>query len=340
MVGRQSSHDFSGPLGSLTPRVPSSSGSPQSGHDSGFFDVDILYTEALGQVMHRAQTDSHLSGLSRSKKSHAPWWPASTYVGKDDGSFAAPPSPSYAAPPPLPSYAAPPPLLPSRVPPPQVQSRVAPPPLPSYAAPPPFPSYAAPLAPSYVRSSYAPPPVRTTPSHVPVAYAPRALAPLLEVDEDVEIFVPYGRGLGWFGIAVAWLATMTLGATLATSVPAHAYTRSHVHVFTTAGVTPASTSPGAPLPSAAVVVSDTAWTAVPVQPSQPALAAPPPPAPAAPIAVAPPPVVAIPAPQRIVKAAPVAPPPPAPKPRAVPVAAAAPAPRPPVETANAAPPRA
>jgi len=61
---------------------------------------------------------------------------------------------------------------------------------------------------------------------------PRAIAPVaapfdeIDIEPDMELFMPAPR-IGWFGVAVAWLATTAIGATLATTVPAHAFARGH-----------------------------------------------------------------------------------------------------------------
>jgi hypothetical protein len=122
--------------------------------------------------------------------------------------------------------------------------------------------------------------------------SPVALAPLLEtdeIDEPIDLAEAFPRrrshGLGWFGIAVAWLATVTIGGTLATTVPAHAFTRSHVHVISMVGASAAPAALVVPAP-------DVAWTAVPV--AEPARAVEPPvartPPVVAPVAAAAPPV--------------------------------------------------
>jgi hypothetical protein len=58
------------------------------------------------------------------------------------------------------------------------------------------------------------------------------------------------RGLGWFGVAVAWLATVTMGALIATTLPAHAPTHVRALLVVTAPVAPliASAPPPAPEP--------------------------------------------------------------------------------------------
>jgi hypothetical protein len=109
---------------------------------------------------------------------------------------------------------------------------------------------------------------------------PRPLAPELEMEVPLDFGDPFaaprrrGRGLGWFGIAVAWLATVTIGAVLATTVPAHAFPRSNVRAAIAAASAATKASPSE---SALVVAPAAAWTAVPVTRSGPvalALAAP------------------------------------------------------------------
>jgi hypothetical protein len=46
------------------------------------------------------------------------------------------------------------------------------------------------------------------------------------------------RGLGWFGVAVAWLATVTMGASIATTLPGHALTRLRMGRAATIATTP------------------------------------------------------------------------------------------------------
>jgi hypothetical protein len=60
------------------------------------------------------------------------------------------------------------------------------------------------------------------------------------------------RGVGWFGVAVAWLATAVIGATVATTVPAHANVHTHL-----AAIAPVAAAPSAPLPVARPVAVPT-----------------------------------------------------------------------------------
>jgi hypothetical protein len=94
-----------------------------------------------------------------------------------------------------------------------------------------------------------------------------------ELDYDLAVPVdivdgftsPRPLGLGWFGVAVAWLATVTIGAILATTVPAHAFPRSSARTMVVA--TPAAPAVASDIASAPS--PDTAWTAVPIaQPVQ------------------------------------------------------------------------
>lgn len=54
------------------------------------------------------------------------------------------------------------------------------------------------------------------------------------------------RGIGWFGVAVAWLATVTMGASMATTLPGHALTHGKVAAWV---VPAAPATPPAVLPS-------------------------------------------------------------------------------------------
>jgi hypothetical protein len=173
---------------------------------------------------------------------------------------------------------------------------------------------------------------------------PRALAPELEMDVPVEFAsafeAPRSRGLGWFGVAVAWLATVTIGAILAISVPAHAFPRSRVRVVA-AMTTPVPAAPGLATAPAA------AWTAVPVALAAPAI----PVAPVVPVVPPPPAPIAASAPRRVTRPTSAPPPPapvvaharpagpsaPAPQATAV-VAATPPAPQPAPEKPRVAPP--
>jgi hypothetical protein len=121
--------------------------------------------------------------------------------------------------------------------------------------------------------------------------------PVVSFDLDADVPVELGnavearpsRGIGWFGVAVAWLATVTMGASIATTLPGHALTRLHlpVSVLPTPPAPPAppvAASPWspsvAPSPMAAmtgVSVSSPSPTVVPLTlvVSAPAMAAPP-----------------------------------------------------------------
>jgi hypothetical protein len=86
----------------------------------------------------------------------------------------------------------------------------------------------------------------------------------IEIDLTGEGFEPEqparivrARGVGWFGVAVAWLATAALGATVATSLPAHTVPRAApaLAVVATAPVLAPTPAPAAP-PS--LVVASTA----------------------------------------------------------------------------------
>jgi hypothetical protein len=77
-----------------------------------------------------------------------------------------------------------------------------------------------------------------------------------------------GRGVGWFGIAVAWLATTTTGALIATTVPAHVAARVRVAppvaTVTASPSSPATTNSAlhAPLAIPTPAVTAQAWTVV------------------------------------------------------------------------------
>jgi hypothetical protein len=167
---------------------------------------------------------------------------------------------------------------------------------------------------------------------------PRALAPELEMDVPVEFAsafeAPRSRGLGWFGVAVAWLATVTISAILAMSVPAHAFPSSRVRVV-------AATTPVVAAPPGLAAAPAAAWTAVPVALAAPAI----PVAAALPVASPPPAPIATVAPRRVMRPTPapatLAPVaharPAAPVPQATAVVAAPPPPQPAPEKPRVAP---
>jgi hypothetical protein len=123
--------------------------------------------------------------------------------------------------------------------------------------------------------------------------------PVVSFDFDAAVPVAFtrgvaarsSRGIGWFGVAVAWLATVTMGASLATTLPGHALTHPKGAgwvVPATPAAPPAvspSTLPVAPVPVAALpAVSASSLATTTVAPPALALAAP---ASAAPQAVSP-----------------------------------------------------
>jgi len=63
---------------------------------------------------------------------------------------------------------------------------------------------------------------------------------------------PRAYGIGWFGVFVAWLATATLGAAVATSLPAHESAR--IHATTAAAIARGTLRPVAAVPSAPAAV--------------------------------------------------------------------------------------
>jgi hypothetical protein len=125
------------------------------------------------------------------------------------------------------------------------------------------------------------------------------------------------RGLGWFGVAVAWLATVTTSALVATTLPAHAPT--HVRAL------PAVVAAPAPPP----VVSAPTLASPPLVAPAPLPVIPTIPLSAIPVVAVPAPAAAAPAPLAHVtpkKASPKAVAPPAPHARPAPAAAVVPAP--------------
>ncbi|MGO9836236.1 MAG: hypothetical protein ACLP1X_18705 [Polyangiaceae bacterium] len=60
---------------------------------------------------------------------------------------------------------------------------------------------------------------------------------------DLDLFLGRSRGVGWFGVAVAWMATTALGATIATTVPAHTLARGHASAPVVAATAPAAITP-------------------------------------------------------------------------------------------------
>jgi hypothetical protein len=95
------------------------------------------------------------------------------------------------------------------------------------------------------------------------AFAPAVAAPFA-FTRPPEVL--RSRGLGWFGVVVAWLATVTLGASIATTLPGHALTRLRLGPSSTT----ATTSPQVP-PLATVAPPVSAVAAV-----SPAMVNPPP----------------------------------------------------------------
>jgi len=72
------------------------------------------------------------------------------------------------------------------------------------------------------------------------------------IDPEPEPVVR-ARGVGWFGVAIAWLATAAIGAAAATMVPAHSVTifRGHAPLPVAPAIVPVAT-PAAPVPAVAV----------------------------------------------------------------------------------------
>jgi len=101
-------------------------------------------------------------------------------------------------------------------------------------------------------------------------WVPESQPRLLDlVVDDAPRYYARVRGVGWFGVAVAWLATMTTGVLIATTVPAHVAARAHVAAPVAAVVAPPgshATSTSAPppallaTPSSAVTAQG--WTVV------------------------------------------------------------------------------
>jgi hypothetical protein len=69
--------------------------------------------------------------------------------------------------------------------------------------------------------------------------------------EDVQALEAAGvlpvRGVGWFGVAVAWLVTAVVGVTLATTVPAHAVVLGRLPATAVAPSEPSVSHPAAPV---------------------------------------------------------------------------------------------
>lgn len=68
--------------------------------------------------------------------------------------------------------------------------------------------------------------------------------------EYLDVAARPARGLGWFGVAVAWLATVTTAALIATSLPAHAPTHVRALPVVAAPVVPIIASAAPPPPPA------------------------------------------------------------------------------------------
>jgi hypothetical protein len=135
--------------------------------------------------------------------------------------------------------------------------------------------------------AYLPPPVQLYPRPF------QAHAPLIRELRPRGRAEPYG--IGWFGVFVTWLATMTLGALSSTGLPAHITARAHIAGLAAAISSPASAPSQLALPVAvspapvapAASAASARPTAVPPEvgiadlPRAPATVVPPPPRPVA-----------------------------------------------------------
>jgi hypothetical protein len=81
--------------------------------------------------------------------------------------------------------------------------------------------------------------------------ATRGPQPVLWIDVEAEAVpiefidfaaAPRPRGLGWYGVAVAWLATITTAAMIAISLPGHVVTHARAGLIPIVAATPAPTS--------------------------------------------------------------------------------------------------
>jgi hypothetical protein len=115
---------------------------------------------------------------------------------------------------------------------------------------------ALPAAPAAARWSRPAPAFEPPPSTWPVP-----------IELTIPVEAPRSRGLGWFGVAVAWLATVTMGASIATTVPGHALTRLRTGVPVTAVATSAPHSQAGSLPTAPLPVTAGAVMPAPVMPA-------------------------------------------------------------------------
>jgi hypothetical protein len=88
----------------------------------------------------------------------------------------------------------------------------------------------------------------------------------LEGEEPIEVaeIAHRSRGLGWFGVAVAWLATVTTSALIATTLPAHAPT--HVRALPVAAVAAPSPPANAPTVATPPIVAPAPLPAIPTVP--------------------------------------------------------------------------
>jgi hypothetical protein len=99
----------------------------------------------------------------------------------------------------------------------------------------------------------------------PAPFAPPWTTPELELD-DADLLVEFdgipglraARGVGWFGVAVAWLMTATMGAIVATTLPAHVGSHALSRTLARAAISPATPTAAPPAPAPA-----TPWTAIP-----------------------------------------------------------------------------
>ena len=105
----------------------------------------------------------------------------------------------------------------------------------------------------------APPPLRVTDLLHPLAASPVGTARVWDIgvdDASVEMVAlpPRGARAGaWFGVAVTWMATTTLGFLVATAVPAHVHRTAAAAIAISAPAVVATPPPPASVPATAPV---------------------------------------------------------------------------------------
>src|SRR5579859_7361922 len=195
MARQQSSSELAGSLAAtLTASLPQARAPLSSvSQNSGLLDVRALYAETLGEVMRRTRSDARPNGRARSGNE------ASGSGLRAAGERGTARSLEAGA-----------------------RGRIAnrdwvPPGGPPVWGHGPAPVVVGSARPAWPRAARGSPPVRP--------FEPDVAFPIVLAKAAQQATARRPRGLGWFGVAVAWLATVTMGASMATAVPGHALTR-------------------------------------------------------------------------------------------------------------------